>query len=216
MTRGPQASAEGGGGGGRPLRRDAEVNLGRILAAARDVFAEQGYDAPMETIVARADVGVGTLYRRFPTKADLLGAVVEAAQVRNRQIAQDVLGEVADGDAVFEFVRRCVAAPSCWRATISSPPWRSRGTGLDTIEPLLGQLLARSQRAGTVRPDLRVTDVLVGLMSVRAIADVCDIRGAAPSRRFLELVLDGFRPGGRPMTHEPMTVAQLDRALRRR
>ena len=79
----------------RPLRRDAEVNLSRILAAARDVFAEQGYDASMEDIAMRAEVGVGTLYRRFPNKADLLNAVVEAAQERKRQIAEAVLADVA-------------------------------------------------------------------------------------------------------------------------
>ena len=105
----------------RPLRRDAEINLGRILSAARDVFAEEGYEASMEAIAARAEVGVGTLYRRFPTKADLLDAVVRVAKERNREIAEEVLAEVAPGDAVFEFVRRCIAVPSCWRATISRP-----------------------------------------------------------------------------------------------
>ena len=109
----------------RPLRRDAEVNLARILVAARDVFAEQGYEASMERIAERAEVGVGTLYRRFPTKADLFEAVVDAAKERNRAIAEEVLAEVAPGEAVFEFVRRCIEAPSCWRATIAAPPWRS-------------------------------------------------------------------------------------------
>jgi AcrR family transcriptional regulator len=85
----------------RPLRRDAEVNLGRILAAARDVFAEQGYDASMEAIATRADVGVGTLYRRFPTKADLFKAVVDAARRRVREIAEEVLADVAPGEAAF-------------------------------------------------------------------------------------------------------------------
>ena len=124
----PTRGADAGAGASeevRPLRRDAEVNLGRILDAARDVFAEQGYDAPMEAIATRADVGVGTLYRRFPTKADLFSAVVEAARQRNREIAEEVLADVAPGEAVFEFVRRCMAVPSVWRDTISAPPWAS-------------------------------------------------------------------------------------------
>ena len=124
--------------GRRPLRRDAEVNLARILDAARLVFAEQGYGASMETIAERADVGVGTLYRRFPHKSELFEAVVDEAKRRNREIAEAVLDEVPDGEAVFEFVRRCVAAPSCWRATTEAPPWRSMGTGLDLLAPLLG------------------------------------------------------------------------------
>jgi AcrR family transcriptional regulator len=205
--------------GTRALRRDAEVNLGRILVAARDVFAEQGYEASMETIAERADVGVGTLYRRFPTKADLFEAVVDAAKERNRAIAEEVLAEVAPGEAVFEFVRRCVAVPSCWRATIAAPPWRSKGTGLDELAPLLAEMLARGQAAGTVRRELEVTDIVVALMSVRAIADVCDTPRSTPSTRFLELVLDGLRPGQRPAAAahgKALTVAQLDGILRQR
>ena len=210
------APAPGPGAEHRPLRRDAEVNLSRILAAARDVFAEEGYDASMEGIALRAEVGVGTLYRRFPNKADLLNAVVEAAHERNRQIAEAVLADVPPEDGVFEFLRRCIAFPSCWRATISAPPWRSKGTGLEKLAPLLREILSRSQQAGAVRPDVDVSDIVVVLMSVRAIADVCDTKSTKASRRFLELLLDGLRPGHDPVVHDPLTVAQLDKILRRR
>ena len=205
-----------GAGVSRPLRRDAEVNLGRILAAARDVFAEEGFEACMESIAARADVGIGTLYRRFPNKADLLNAVVAAAKERNRQIAHEVLADVAPADAVFEFVRRCIAVPSCWRATIAAPPWRATGPGLDKTAPLLEEILMRSQRAGTVRRDVTVTDIVVVLMSVRSIADVCDTKSSKPSLRFLELALDGLRPGHPPVAHPALTVAQLDKILKGR
>ena len=146
----PVAGA-GSAGEPRPLRRDAELNLGRILVAARDVFAEEGFEASMESIAARADVGVGTLYRRFPNKADLLNAVVEAAKERNRQIAEEVLAEVPAEDAVFEFVRRCIAVPSCWRATISSAAVALDRYGLDKTAPLLEEILD-AQPAGRDRP----------------------------------------------------------------
>jgi AcrR family transcriptional regulator len=210
------AARTGAGIEERPLRRDAEVNLGRILVAARDVFAEHGYEASMEEIALRADVGVGTLYRRFPNKADLLNAVVEAALERNRKIAEAVLEEVAWPDGVFEFVRRCIAVPSCWRATISAPPWRTSGTGLGQTGPLLQEILERSQQAGSVRPDLQIADIVVVLMAVRSIADVCDSKSSKPSLRFLELLLDGLRPGHEAPAHHPLTIAQLDRILRRR
>jgi AcrR family transcriptional regulator len=200
----------------RPLRRDAEVNLSRILLAARDVFAEHGYEASMEEIALRADVGVGTLYRRFPNKADLLDAVVQAANVRKRQIAEAVLADVGPADGVFEFVRRCIAVPSCWRATISAPPWRTSGTGLGQTGPLLQEILERSQQAGSVRPDVEVADIVMVLMAVRSIADVCDSKSSKPSLRFLELLLDGLRPGHEAPVHDPLTIAQLDRILRRR
>ncbi len=199
----------------RPLRRDAEINLSRILTAARDVFAEQGYEASMECIAARAEVGVGTLYRRFPNKADLFNAVVVAAQERSREIAERVLADVPPEEAVFEFVRRCIAAPSCWRATISAPPWRETGTGLGEISPLLEEILGRSQRAGTVRADIAVADIVVTLLSVRSIADVCDANSSKPSLRFLELVLDGLRPGHPTVVQPPLTVTELDKILRR-
>src|SRR5271167_1246324 len=158
----------------KPLRRDAEINLARILLAARDVFAEHGYEASMEQIAARAEVGIGTLYRRFPNKADLCAAVVDAATDRTRQIAHEVLAEVAPGDAVFEFVRRCVDAPSCWRAATSRRPWNE---------------------GGAVRSEIVPTDVVMTLMSVRALGDLCDADAPHASRRFLELALDGLRPG---------------------
>jgi AcrR family transcriptional regulator len=201
----------------RPLRRDAELNLGRILAAARDVFAEQGYDASMEAIATRADVGVGTLYRRFPNKADLFNAVVESARRRNREIAEAVLADVSPGEAVFEFVRRCIDVPSVWRATVSAPPWGpKRGGGLTQIAPLLSEIVDRSKAAGTLRPDVEVTDVVFVLKAVRSIADLCDTPGSKPSRRFLELALDGLRPGHEPPAHPPLSVAQLAKILAQR
>lgn len=213
---GPQPEP-GRGDEARPLRRDAEVNLGRILAAAREVFAEQGYDASMEGIASRARVGVGTLYRRFPTKADLFGAVVSAAILRNLEIAKEVLADVPPGEAVFEFMRRCIAVPSVWRATISAPPWESKlGTGLKQLAPLLTDMVERSKEAGTLRPDVEVTDLVLVLKAVRSIADLCDVPGSKPSQRFLELALDGLRPGHDAPTHPPLSVGQLAKILDQR
>ena len=201
----------------KPLRRDAELNLGRILSAARDVFAEQGYDASMEAIAVRADVGVGTLYRRFPAKADLFTVVVEAARRRNREIAGAVLRDATPGEEVFEFVRRCIEVPSVWRATVSAPPWGSkRGAGLARMAPLLAEIVERSKAAGTLRPDVEVTDIVFVLKAVRSIADLCDTPESKPSLRFLELALDGLRPGHEPPVHPPLSVAQLAKLLDQR
>jgi len=199
----------------KPLRRDAELNLARILVAARDVFAEHGYEAPMEQIAARAEVGIGTLYRRFPNKADLCAAVVEAATDRTRQIADEVLLEVAPGDAVFEFIRRCVDAPSSWRAATSRRPWSGGGAdrALAALVPRIGRILETSQRAETVRADIVPTDVVVTLMSVRAIRDLCDADAPGTSGRFLEFALDGLRPGQKTPEQPPMSVKQLGRVL---
>lgn len=201
----------------RPLRRDAEVNLGRILSAARDAFAEHGYEASMEAIATRADVGVGTLYRRFPTKADLFSAVALAAGERVRQIAEEVLANVAADEAAFEFVRRCIAAPSVWRATTSAPPWGSTdGTWLTQLAPLLTDIVDRSKDAGTLRTEVEIPDIVVLLKAVRVIADLYDTPGSKPSLRFLELALDGLRPGHDAPTHQPLSVGQLAKRLDQR
>jgi len=199
----------------RPLRRDAELNLARILVAARDVFAEVGYDASMEQIASRADVGVGTLYRRFPNKADLLEAVVDAAKEHTKRIAEDVLSDESPGDAVFVLMRRCISIPSCWRATITRPPWnvKSAGSAIGHLAPLFRRILERSQDAGTIRRDIEFSDLVVTLMSVRAVADLCDERAPGSSRRFLELALDGLRPGNRAPEHPPMNPRNLSDVL---
>ena len=199
----------------KSLRRDAELNLARILVAARDVFAEHGYEASMEQIAARAEVGIGTLYRRFPTKSDLFAAVVGAATDRTRQIADEVLSDVAPGEGVFEFVRRCVDAPSCWRAATSRRPWSGgeADRALAALVPPIGRILEAGQRAGTVRSDIVPTDLVVTLMSVRALGDLCDADAPGTSRRFLGLALDGLRPGHRTTAHPPMSVSQLGRVL---
>jgi transcriptional regulator SbtR-like protein len=139
---------------------------------------------------------------------------VEAARRRNREIAEAVLIDAAPGEAVFEFVRRCIEVPSVWRATVSAPPWGSkRGAGLAQIAPVLAEIVERSKEAGTLRPDVEVTDVVFVLKAVRSIADLCDTAGSKPSLRFLELALDGLRPGHEPLAHPPLGVAQLARLL---
>ncbi len=204
-----------GSPGDRPLRRDAECNLARILVAAGDVFAEQGYDASMEQIAGRAGVGIGTLYRRFPNKGELVGACIAAAHDRTQRIAASVLAESTPADGVFEFLRRCIAAPSCWRMIAARAPSTDNTTSsaLSRIAPLVDTLLERAKHAGTIRADVEFTDLAVILLSVRAVADLCDPHVPHSSARYLELVLDGLRPGGRPWTNPPMAVAQMGAVL---
>ncbi len=200
----------------KPLRRDAELNLARIMEAARDVFAESGYDGSMEQIAVKADVGIGTLYRRFPHKEDLFNAVTDLAKERTINIGEEVLAEAAPAEALSEFLRRCIAVPSCWRVTTTRPPW-SESAGVNSvlkhIAPTVGKVLQRSQEAGTVRPDIVFADVILALMSVRAVADLCGAEAPSASTRFLEILLDGLRPGGSSTLTPPMSRPQLSRVL---
>jgi len=126
---------------------------------------------------------------------------VKAAHERKRQIAEAVLTDVAPEDGVFEFVRRCIAVP-----VAGGPPSRRHLGGRAERDSADGAASRgdppRSQRAGSVRPDLAVADIVVVLMAVRSIADVCDSKSSTPSLRFLELLLDGLRPGHQAPAHE--------------
>ena len=103
------------------------------------------------------------------------------------------------------------------QATTSRRPWSGGGADrpLRALMPRIGRLLEAVRRAGTVRPDVAVTDLVVLLMSVRGIADLCDDDAPGASRRFLELALDGLRPGGDPPAQPPMSARSWARPHRR-
>jgi hypothetical protein len=108
-----------------------------------------------------------------------------------------------------------VDAPSSWRATTSRRPWSGGAAdqALAKLMPGIGRILKASQGAGTVRSDIAPTDVVVTLMSVRAIGDLCDADAPGTSRRFFEFALDALRPGQKTPELPPMSVKQLGRVL---
>ena len=169
----------------------------------------------MEQIAGRAGVGIGTLYRRFPGKSDLVEAVIEDAGRRTLEMAESVVARCPPAEGIFTFLRRCIAAPSCWRMIASRRPTAEQtpGFALAHVAPVVEVLLDRARRAGTIRPDVAFTDVAVVLISVRAVADLCDPHAPHTSARFLEMALDGLRPGGTPWSTPPLTVAQLSTVL---
>ncbi|HEX3792945.1 MAG TPA: helix-turn-helix domain-containing protein [Acidimicrobiales bacterium] len=198
----------------RPLRRDAELNLERILTAAQDVFARLGYEASMEQIASAAGVGVGTLYRRFPNKESLVVAVVEMAGQRSRLQAQAVLAECSEADGIFEFMRRCLQTPSNLRALVSRSPKleETHRTMIATVAPAIERLIANAKAAGSLRHDVTFSDIAVVLMSVRSVGDRCGDIGAQQAERHLQLLMDGLRvtDGTAVLPHRPLTRAQLD------
>jgi AcrR family transcriptional regulator len=176
----------------RPLRSDAELDRRRIIEAANEIFAEEGVEVPVERIAARAGVGIGTLYRRFSTKVDLLKEIAAAAMDKISAMATQVMIEVAAEDAMCEFIRRCVAAPSAWRAAVAETCSRSRDPHL---EGAVQTLLDRGQLSGTVRADAKEEDVFLVLISIRLIAHACGSDRLGVSGRLLDLLVDGLRVG---------------------
>jgi AcrR family transcriptional regulator len=197
----------------RPLRADAERNRQRILAAAAELFAERGLDVPLEDIAARAGVGIGTLYRRFPERDALLDALFDDKLREIEALALEAL-RIADPWEAFErFMRGMCAMHAADRGLKEAMLNDREGGGerarraRDTIAPLGEMLLRRAQEAGVVRADLVPSDVPLMHFAVGFIAD--KVRDTAPDawERLLAVLLDGLRAEGRPVT--PMTAAPV-------
>jgi AcrR family transcriptional regulator len=191
------------------LRADAARNRLRILAAAADVFAERGLEASTAEIARRAGVGEATLFRRFPSKHDLIVAI----------FAEHM-------DAVIATAERCLAEPDPWRAierffeAMVEQQAHDQGA-LDAVKDecmthpalagrrkrvmeLMSRLLRRAQDAGVVRDDLTAPDL--GLLTAAA-SSVSQIAfpGLRPDlwRRYLGVILDGIRPEGATKLRPP-------------
>ena len=145
----------------KTLRRDAQRNRERILAAARALLARDGVDASVEEITREAGVGMGTLYRHFPTKADLVDAVLEDAFAEIVQAAEEaaaVRGRA--GRASPSFLERALALHAANRGLkdvlASSEQGRERAEAMRArLRPLLRQVIDRAQAQGTLRAGLR-------------------------------------------------------------
>ncbi len=181
----------------RPLRADAQRNRDKIVAAAREAFSELGLDAQMEDVARRAGVGVGTVYRHFPTKDALVRAMVVDKMEAMTAMAPEFLAEAeTDGWAGFTgYVRACAETHIRDRGltqVISTQPAESFvDVSIDTgLMKVSGQLLVAAQEAGVARRDLVATDV--GLMMC-GMSAVLESFGEAGGRRYLEMVLDGMR-----------------------
>ncbi|GLY70123.1 TetR/AcrR family transcriptional regulator [Amycolatopsis taiwanensis] len=149
---------------GKPVRADAQRNRARILAAAEAVFAEGGPSASTEEVARRAGVAIGTVFRHFPTKKDLLAAIVK--ELMERLTAEvNSLVEVGDpATAFFEFFTRVVEQAAAKKSVVDL--LAQAGVDLDVAKPVnalrqaIGALLAGAQRAGAVRDDVQLAEVM--------------------------------------------------------
>jgi AcrR family transcriptional regulator len=178
----------------RPKRADALRNYERLLAAAREAFTEADRSASLEDIARRAGVGIGTLYRNFPTRADLVEAVyVDEVEALSRSAGE--LAELEPWEALTAWLRRFVGYVATKQALIDelfaiaerdAAVFASCRAMLHTAgEPLL----RRAQDAGSVRPDVTIDEV------VRMVGGIAKIPADDPAdiQRLLAVALDGLR-----------------------
>jgi AcrR family transcriptional regulator len=182
------------------LRADAARNRAKVLDAARAAFAEHGTDAQMEDIARRAGVGVGTVYRHFPTKQALAEALVEERFERTIAYATELLDEPDPWRAIVRSFEFCAAMQEQNRAWAGVLAAIAGGTGLmQPAEHQIGQLSAITERmierahaAGALRPDFQPTDMPPLYCGLAAVVQA----GVADWRRYLDLMLDGLRAPG--------------------
>lgn len=182
----------------RPLRRDAERNRHLILAAARELFAGRGLDVSMDEIARCAGVGVGTVYRRFPDKEQLIDALFEDRLETIVGIAAESLEREDPWEALTSFVERYVSAQADDRGLrqllYSSLHAEDRvARARRRIKPITDELIRRARDSGQLRPDVSGSDIVLLQFMLSALVDYTRDVDPAVWRRFLGIVLDGLR-----------------------
>lgn len=207
--------------GPRPLRRDAERNRERIIAAARELFARDGLDVTLDAVAAHAGVGVGTVYRRFADKEELIDAIFEARIAEIAGLAEAGLAVADPWDGLVGFLEAAIELHAADRGLkavlLSAEHGHERvARGRDRIAPFVTRLVERAQEAGRLRPDAETTDIPLIQFMLGAVAEYT--RDVEPQmwRRMLTLVLDGLRPsraGAAELPVRALTHREFERVM---
>ncbi|MEU9834103.1 TetR/AcrR family transcriptional regulator [Streptosporangium sp. NPDC048047] len=193
--------------GGRGMRADARRNRARILAAAGEVFAEKGPAASTEEVAARAGVAVGTVFKHFPAKRDLLRAIMKDLLAELTRDVADLAARDDPAAALFAFMERTVEQAAHKRTVAGL--LAEAGAGIQVSDALLPlregieALLTRAQRAGAVREDACADEVIA---LITGLCQGAMHAGWDPGlrRRTLAIVADGLRAHPDALTPSPV------------
>ena len=181
----------------KPLRKDAARNREKLLAAAVELFAERGTEGSLEEVAKRAGVGIGTLYRHFPTRDALVEAAYRNEVAQLRAAADELLAELPPDEALEAFMRRFIeygTAKRGMRDALQSIAGGSATLFSDTrgqVTEAVAVLLRAGAEAGTLRSDVEAEDVLRAMGAIWMVSDGDEFPEQA--MRILRLVLDGLR-----------------------
>jgi AcrR family transcriptional regulator len=197
------------GTGDRPLRRDAERNRQRILAAAAEVFTERGLDATLDDVARAAGVGVGTVYRRFPDKDSLVSELFRDRIDTLVTVAEEAC-EAADpwrGLVDFlEYIASAMAGDQGLRQLMMFGAYDRDQVcyARDRMRPVMTRLVERAQASGDLRPDFQATDVKMIAFMLASIAEYAAAVIPQVWRRYLAMLVDGLRPARDGVTELPV------------
>lgn len=178
----------------RPLRADAARNVERILRAARDVYGELGPDAPVEAVARRAGVGERTLYRRFPTKADLVAAALDQSIAEDLTPAIDRARRADDPLRGLTQLVEAAIALGAREHNLLTAARRAGSLSSDisaSLNEALGELTRKGQRAGRVRSDLVPDDLPRLIAMLFGVLSTMDA-GSDGWRRYVALMIDAI------------------------
>lgn len=183
----------------RHLRADAQRNLDALLRSAKAVFVTSGVDAPVREIAERAGVGIGTFYRHFPQRADLIAAVFRHEIDACAEAAKMLAAEHAPGEALAKWMQRYAVFIATKRGL--APALHSGNPAFETlrayfeqrVRPALRTLLESAVAAGEIRNDVESDDLL------HAVASLCmPAQDDGRAQRMVALLVDGLRCGKDP------------------
>jgi AcrR family transcriptional regulator len=183
----------------RALRADARRNRENVLLAAEEVFAAQGLGVPIDEVAKRAGVGVGTVYRHFPTKELLFEAIVISRVERLTDFLHELTASDDPGKAFFSFLEELSSQAACKRdlfdalANAGIDVKAAASESLLALRQSLGSLMQSAQRAGALRKDVNDEDVL-GLVMATCASRELPGQPLASRERMLAIVFDGLRP----------------------
>ncbi|MFD4323463.1 TetR/AcrR family transcriptional regulator [Nocardioides sp. NPDC058538] len=202
------------------MRADAERNRERVLDAARELFAEQGLDASTNEIARRAGVGVATLFRRFPTRDDLVGAVFADRMAAYVAATDEALANPDPWQGFCGYIERVCRMQADDRGfadvlTLTFPTAKALEDDRKRAAEALGVLLDRAKASGRLRQDFAHQDVPLILMANAGV--VTATRNAAPDawKRLVGYLIQAFAAEAAHPLPEPPTPRQMYRALMR-
>ncbi len=199
----------------RPLRKDAAINRERLLTAAGELFAEHGLDITLNDIAHHAGVGVGTAYRRFANKAEVIDALFEQRLQQVAAVAREALDDSDAWHGLVSFLERTLSMQFGDRGLTQIMNNSALGDARvsearDRIAPLITTLVERAKKQGVIRPDFDQTDLILIQVALAAVIDTT--RSVAPDvyRRHLTMFLDGIRTDREAFTPLPADALTAD------
>lgn len=204
----------------RPLRVDAERNRARIVEAAQAAFAEQGLDVPLEDIAEHAGLGIATLYRRFPTRDDLIAACFERRVAEYAAAAEEALAAPDGWSGFCAYVQRVCAMQATDRGlkdvlTRTFPEAKTLEAHRARGYELSVRVIERAMASGTLRADFVPEDLVLLLMANAGVVQGAGQAAPDAWQRFVGLMLDGCHSQGASPLPPPPSPRQMIRAMRR-